>query len=108
ARPPAPETGNDQVRPPTTADPDRTCLIERFPGPKGWTVIEIPSTPDSRDAVHKRRLRFVPRLATAPPRSRRFPPPYPCSRPDCIHGAAPPAARSEAFFFQDRQQASQL
>ena len=26
----------------------------------------------------------------------------------CIHGSAPPAAHSEAFFFQDRQQASQL
>ena len=31
-------------------------------------------------AVHERRLSFVPRLATPPPRSCRYPPPNPCSR----------------------------
>ncbi|KAG2623524.1 hypothetical protein PVAP13_3KG065154 [Panicum virgatum] len=48
--------------------------------PKGWTVNEIPSTPDPSNAVHERHLSFVPRLATPPPRSRRYSPPYPCSR----------------------------
>ena len=74
---PAPETGNDQVRP-------RLCSIRTahissngFHGPKGWTVNEIPSTPDPSTAVHKRRLRFVPPPASPPPRSRRYPPPYP-------------------------------
>ena len=73
------ETGPCQTA--TLSNLGRTCRIERPTEPKGWTVIEIPSTPDPRNAVHKRRLRSVPRLGTPLPRSRRCPPPYPRSRP---------------------------
>ena len=98
----APCARRDWKRPSQTAtlsNLGRTCRIERPTEHKGWTVIEIPSTPDPRNAVHKRRLRSVPRLGTPPPRSRRCPPPYPRSRP--------PASMVLRHLRQSRQLTSQ-
>ena len=37
-------------------------------------------SPDPSNAVHEHCHSFVPPLASPPPHSQRYPPPYPCSR----------------------------
>ncbi|PUZ63287.1 hypothetical protein GQ55_3G056000 [Panicum hallii var. hallii] len=108
-RPPSGSRGRKRPsQTPILSNPDRTCQIERPPRPKGWTVNEIPSTPgpDPSKAVHERRLSFVPRLATPPPRSRRYPPPYPCSRRPASMVLRHPRTTARLSFFQDSNRRS--